>query len=72
LRLGAVLLAALLASCTDEPSSPSSPQDSAAAAARAQGVGRSSLDLVEADYAGGLLDRENANKYRQYAVFPSR
>jgi hypothetical protein len=31
-------------------------------------VGRSSLDLVNADYAVGLLDRENANRYRQYAV----
>ena len=26
------------------------------------------LDLIEADYAGGLLDRDNANRYRQYAV----
>ena len=29
----------------------------------------SSLDLIEADYSGGLLDKDNANKYRSYAVF---
>ncbi|HEY0304795.1 MAG TPA: MXAN_6640 family putative metalloprotease, partial [Longimicrobiales bacterium] len=28
----------------------------------------SSLDLIEADYSGGLLDKDNANKYRSYAV----
>jgi len=32
------------------------------------GEGKSSLDLVEDDYASGLLDKENANRYREYAV----
>jgi hypothetical protein len=70
LRPGAVLLAALFASCADQPSSPSAPHAGPSTAARGQGlaIGRSSLDLVESDYAAGLLDRDNANKYRQYAV----
>ena len=32
------------------------------------GNGKSSLDLIEEDYANQLLDRNNANRYRQYAV----
>ena len=40
-------------------------------AAGGQGVGngRSSLDIIEEDYAAGALDRDNANRYRAYAVF---
>ena len=32
------------------------------------GGGKSSLDLIEDDYANGLVDKDNANKYREYAV----
>jgi hypothetical protein len=65
--LAAVIL--LLAGCNDDPSAPSSPAPSpASAAGQGRAIGHSSLDLIEDDYATGLLDRENANRYRQYAV----
>ncbi len=32
------------------------------------GNGTTSLDLIEADYNNGLLDRNNASRYRQYVV----
>ena len=32
------------------------------------GEGKSSLDLIEEDYDNGLLDKNNANIYREYAV----
>ena len=38
------------------------------AAAQGNGNGKSSLDLVEDDYAAGALDKDNANRYRTYAV----
>lgn len=35
--------------------------------------GPTSLDLIEEDYANGLLDKNNANLYREYAVsFPGK
>ena len=70
LLFGTLLLASALLSCSDETSSPSDPAGPPAAGAGGNGlaVGKSSLDLIEADYAGGLLDRDNANRYRQYAV----
>lgn len=62
-----VLLSFALAACQDQPSAPSAGPP-AAAGGKGAAQGKSSLDLVEQDYAAGLLDRENANRYRQYAV----
>src|SRR3712207_5603402 len=42
-------------------------------AAQGGGNGKSSLELIEDDYTAGALDKENANRYRSYAVFaPSK
>ena len=38
------------------------------AAAAGGGGGKNSLDLIEDDYASGLLDKNNANRYREYAI----
>jgi hypothetical protein len=35
----------------------------------ASGNGKTSLDLIEDDYTIGAIDKENANRYRSYAVF---
>ena len=64
-----VLAGLFLAACTDSANDPLAPGTAAPAfAAGGQGNGKSSLELVEGDYAVGLLDRDNANRYRQYAV----
>ncbi|HXF96264.1 MAG TPA: MXAN_6640 family putative metalloprotease [Gemmatimonadales bacterium] len=65
-----LLLAAVLAvagACAgDETSAP--PPAPPAFANQGQGHGKTSLDLIEEDYSSGVLDRDNANRYRQYAV----
>jgi hypothetical protein len=68
------LLGGLLAACGDErqpPTGPSSPSAAAVPvfATQGGGNGKSSLDLIEDDYSAGALDKENANRYRSYAVF---
>ena len=66
-RVALVAFLALAAACaSDEPAGPriASPSFST----QGQGNGKTSLDLIEDDYAGSLLDRNNANRYRQYAV----
>ena len=65
--MAALGLVTALAACNEQPTdvATSAPTPSFSAA---QGEGRSSLDLIEADYEGGLLDKDNANRYRQYAV----
>jgi len=65
--------ALLLAACApDSPSSPlvpeTTPQRSAGGQGNGNGNGNSSLDLIEEDYAVGLIDKDNTNKYREYAV----
>ena len=65
--------ALLLGACRDEPTAPlaaesSTPRFAAGGKGNGNGNGPSSLDLIEDDYAGGLLDKENANRYREYAV----
>jgi hypothetical protein len=63
--------ALLLAACHDEPTAPISPATVSprlAAGGNGNGNGPSSLDLIESDYAIGLLDKDNANRYREYAV----
>ena len=71
-RLAALAACALVfAACRDEPTAPSAlraTQPSLAAGGNGNGNGASSLDLIEEDYADGLLDKENTNRYREYAV----
>jgi hypothetical protein len=60
-----------VAACTDLPNEPSArtaPPSGAARAALQGGNGKTSLELVEDDYAGGVLDRQNANIYREAAL----
>jgi hypothetical protein len=68
-----LLLGAALAACSDEPQSVTgllSPSSSVPSfAAQGGGSGKTSLDRIEDDYAAGALDKENANRYRSYAVF---
>ena len=65
----ALLTAVVLSSCIDQES-PAGPSGAPGIVPRGQGSGNgpTSLDLIEGDYGDGLLDRENANRYRQYAV----
>ena len=67
-----LLLGAALAACTDAPDQITGPSRAPGApafsTAQGGGNGKSSLDLVEEDYAAGALDKENANRYRAYAV----
>lgn len=66
-----LLLGAALAACSDSPDRISGPPRSTGApvfAAQGGGNGKTSLDLVEEDYAAGAIDKENANRYRAYAV----
>jgi hypothetical protein len=61
----------LLAACQDQPTAPFAPSSTTprfAAGGNGSGNGKSSLDLIEDDYADGLLDKENTNRYREYAV----
>ena len=71
-RLAPLFAGALvLAACRDEPTAPIAPATVTprlAAGGNGNGNGPSSLDLVEDDYALGLLDKDNANRYREYAV----
>jgi hypothetical protein len=67
--------AVLIGACHDAPTVPIvaesvAPQLAAGGNGSGNGkaVGPSSLDLIEEDYAEGLLDKENVNRYREYAV----
>ena len=62
-----LLLGAALAACSDSPdpmTGPRSTGNPAFAAAQGGGNGKSSLDLIEEDYAAGAIDKDNANRYR--------
>ena len=68
-----LMLGAALAACSDttDPTAGLSRAPDAsvfAAGGQGQGNGRSALDLIEDDYAAGALDKDNANRYRAYAV----
>jgi hypothetical protein len=73
-RLAAALLAAtVLAACADDARAPLAPDAAPRLAAAAspgeeRQAAKTSLDLIEEDWDAGLLDRENANRYRAYAV----
>jgi hypothetical protein len=69
--LTALAGALLVGACQDQPTAPiaaSSTTPRLAAGGNGNGNGPSSLDLIEDDYASGLLDKENTNRYREYAV----
>jgi len=69
--LVAAFLCAFAAACSDQqngPADPSSGPDRQPSAAAGGGGGKSSLDLIEDDYAAGLLDKNNVNRYREYAI----
>lgn len=61
------LIAGLFA-CADQPDDVTAPRTAPSFASNAQSDGPSSLDLIETDYDAGLLDKDNANRYRGYAV----
>jgi len=67
-----LLLVVAVAACSDSPESITSPSRSTGpavfAAAQGNGNGKTSLDLIEDDYAAGAIDKDNANRYRAYAV----
>lgn len=54
--------------CSDHESTAPGTKPSFAAGGQGNGNGKTSLDLIEDDYSAGLLERNNANRYRQYAV----
>ena len=66
----------LLGACQDEPTAPiagatpTTPQLAAGGNGGGNGSanGRSSLELIEDDFADGLIDKNNVNRYREYAV----
>jgi hypothetical protein len=67
-RLAPFAVLAALAACADrEPAAPNA-RPSFDVGGQGNGNGKTSLDLIEDDYSSGLLDRNNANRYRQYAV----
>ena len=64
-----LMIAVSLAACADRTDDVTAPATRPQFAAGGQNANDpSSLDLIEQDYSGGLLDKENANKYRGYAV----
>lgn len=69
-RLAPVALLLLVGACTDtDPAAPpSAATPSFTAGGQGSGNGQTSLDLIEGDYSAGLIDKNNANRYRQYAV----
>ena len=58
----------VLVGCTDRTATAPGSRPSFAAGGQGNGNGRSSLDLIEEDYTNGLIDKNNANRYRAYAV----
>lgn len=67
-RLLLLALAAAPAACSTDVTSFSDQRPSFAAGGQGNGNGNTSLDLIEEDYADGLLDKNNVNRYRAYAV----
>jgi hypothetical protein len=65
-RLLLLALFPVVACTSDDALAPSTPRPSYAVGG--QGNGKTSLDLIEDDYANGLLDKNNVNRYREYAV----
>ncbi|GLC24116.1 MXAN_6640 family putative metalloprotease [Roseisolibacter agri] len=71
--LAAVLAALVVGACADDASAPLAPAVPAAprlavSPGQTQQELKSALDLIEDDYDAGALDKENVNRYREYAV----
>lgn len=72
--LGSAAAALALAACSDPAGAPDAPAPPVALASQENGNawGRldepTSLDLIEADAASGTIDRNNAARYREYAL----
>ena len=68
--IGVLLVAGAFAgACADRTDDVTAPSNRPQFAAGGQNANEpSALDLIESDYEGGLLDKDNANKYRSYAV----
>ncbi len=59
----------LVGACAEQPTAPLDPSsDGPRLAVGGNGNGKSSLELIEDDFADGLLDKDNTNRYREYAV----
>ena len=63
-----LLVLAAITACSRETATAPDARPSFAAGGQGNGNGRTSLDLIEQDFADGLLDKNNANRYRAYAV----
>lgn len=63
-----LVLAAALSACIDQNDVTAPTIGPSFSQGRAQSTGPSALELIETDYEGGLLSKDNANRYRQYAV----
>ena len=63
-----LLIGTTLAACSESTEPRSGLSRAPVFAATQGGNGKSSLDLIEEDYAAGALDKDNANRYRAYAV----
>jgi hypothetical protein len=77
--LAALLAALLVGACADDARAPLAPEAPgagprlAASPGQARQEAKSTLELIEDDFDAGLLDKENVNRYREYAVSaPSR
>lgn len=68
LAAAALSVAVVTTACSDPVTPSPSPAPSVPRFAAGGVQGRSALDLIEADIAAGVLDRDNGNRYRQYAV----
>lgn len=69
IRLVPFIILLSLTGCTDsDPAAPGTVRPSFAAGGQGNGNDKTSLDLIEDDYTAGLLDKNNANRYREYAV----
>lgn len=66
IRFAGIALGALLWACADQTAPPGAPRF--AAGGQGNGQGLASLDLIEQDYDAAALDRDQAARYRQYAV----
>lgn len=69
LSMATLVLAASLFACVDQSNDVTAPSQAPSFSSNSQNDGPSSLDLIETDVDAGLLDKDNANRYRGYAVF---
>ncbi|HEX6560144.1 MAG TPA: MXAN_6640 family putative metalloprotease [Longimicrobiales bacterium] len=68
LSVATLLLSAALFACVDQSSDVTAPRPTPSFSSNSQGNGPTALDLIETDVDAGVLDKDNANRYRGYAV----